>query len=323
MTPDLRAVADSQMGVVSRAQARDAGLTERQLKTALRPGGAWAVVRRGVYAERWEWEAADEARKHLMRVVAVTLSAREPYVLSHSSSAVVHGLSCRPWWRELVHVSHPRVQGGRTEGGVKHHPAYVPPGQIEVVQGLRVTSCERAAVDIAREHGLEDGVIACDEVLRRGGSRAQLSRVLEQMWSWPYVTTAREAVALADPGAENMAESLGRLLVRELGFGVPATQVWIEDGRRRARVDMLLHGHIFEVDGRVKFIGADRGGLAEDPVDALWREKKREDWLRSLGFGISRIIWDDFLGTARRAALARLTREYLATRSGRRPKAAS
>lgn len=175
MTPELRAVANSQLGVVSRAQARDAQMTERQLKTAVGPHGAWVVVRRGAYAERWEWDGADEAQRYLMRVSAANLMARQHYVLSHSS----------------------------------------------------------AAVGIAREYGLEDGVIVGDEVLRLGGSRTQMTGVLGQMRSWPYVTTAREAVALADPGAENMAESLGRLLVCELGFGVPATQVLIEDGRRR------------------------------------------------------------------------------------------
>lgn len=84
-------------------------------------------------------------------------------------------------------------------------------------------------------------------------------------------------------------------------------------------MDLLLHGHIFEVDGRLKYLGPEHGGVARDPVEALWQEKQREDWLRSLGFGISRIIWADFFGLARRAALDRLTREYVATRNYRPP----
>lgn len=317
MTPELRAVALSQHGLVTRAQALRAGYTERQLKTQLQPHGAWVTVRRGVYLERWEWDGADEARRHHLRVIAAAMTAQAHYVLSHSSAAVAHGLACRPYWRELVHLSHPRVLGGRTEGGVKHHPAHVPESQIVMLDGRPATSLERTAVDVAREYGLEDGVAVCDQVLRRGGRREEMAAVLQQMRCWPNVTRARSAVALADPGAENMGESLARMLVIELGFGVPQTQVWIQDGDRRARVDMLLHDQVVEFDGKLKFLPVERGGTAVDPADALWQEKLREDWLRSLGLGVSRIVWADLFGPARRAALVRLTREYLATRARR------
>jgi hypothetical protein len=323
MTPELRALANTQYGLITRSQALAAGYTERRLKTALHPGGAWVGVRRGVYAERWEWDAADDARRHLLRVVAATLTMALPCVLSHTSAAVVHGLACRPFWCELVHVSDPGVRGGRTEGGVKHHPAWVPEDQIVRIGDLTVTSLERTGVDIAREHGVEDGVVACDQVLNRGGKRSAMHAVLTQMWSWPYVTQARAAVELADGGAENIAESLARMLVVELGYGAPVTQVWIEEGGRRARVDMMLNGHIFEFDGRQKYVGTARGGLAEDVERVLWEEKQREDWLRSLGYGISRIVWADLFGPARRVALQRLAREYVATMSRRVARPAS
>lgn len=319
MTPELRALAATQYGLITRVQARAFGCTERRLKTLLQPGGAWVGVRRGVYIERAEWDSADDARRHLLRVVAATMTMHVPHVLSHTSAAVVHGLACRPFWCELVHVSHPGVRGGRTEGGVKHHPAHVPEDQIVILGNLKITSLERTAVDIAREHGVEDGVVVCDQVLSRGGKRSAMRAVLTQMWSWPYVTQARMAVDLADAGAENIGESLARMLVVELGFGTPQTQVWVTDGGgRRARVDLLLNGHVFEFDGRQKYVGKAGGGLADDVERVLWDEKQREDWLRSLGFGISRIVWADLFGIRRAETLRRLTREYLATQARRR-----
>ena len=108
------------------------------------------------------------------------------------------------------------------------------------------------------------------------------------------------------------------MLVIELGFGTPSTQVWIEDGGRRVRVDLILNGHIFEFDGKVKYTGEFGAG-----TEVLWREKEREDWLRSLGLGVSRIVWSDLFGAARRAALKRLTREYLATQARRGARRAS
>ena len=300
----------------TRGQAVRAGVTERQIKTALQPYGAWVVVRRGVYAERATWDAADEAARHLARVRAGVVNAEAAYVVSHTSAAVLHGLECRPHWRELVHVSHPGVRGGRTEGGVKHHPADVPPAQVLVVGGLEATTLARTAVDVAREHGTEDGVVAMDQVLRRGVVKAEIGRVLEQMRCWPNVTLARAALDLADPGAANPGESLARMLVVELGFGRPRTQVWIEDDHAQACVDMLLERHVVEFDGRWKFVGRDRGGFAPEQVeDALWAEKRREDWLRSLGFGISRLVWADLFGARRVVALERLRREVRVTQA--------
>ena len=324
MRPHLRAIANAQLGVITRGQALSTGSTERELRSALRPGGPWVIVRRGAYAERWEWDVADEARRHLMRVEAVHLYGELPRVLSHSSAAVVHGLDCRPHWRELVHLSDPDVRGGRTECGVKHHPAAIPIGQSVHVGHFVVTSLARTGVDIAREHGIEDGVVACDQVLARGVPRDELTAVLAQMRYWPNVTKARAAVRLADGGAENPGESLARMLVIEMGRGTPRTQVRIEDDHRRARVDMLLDEHVFEFDGRRKFIGQARGGFAPEEVESvLWQEKQREDWLRSLGFGISRIVWADLFGVRRREALRRLEREYLATQSRRLVRPAS
>lgn len=318
MHAEILASAAVQGGVFSRRQAYATGITERQLKTALQPRGAWVVVRRGVYAQRATWEAAGSSGQHLMRVRAAVLNAEAEYVVSHSSAAVLHGLDCRPHWSELVHLSHPRVRGGRTESGVKHHPADVPPLQVLEVQGLDATNLARTAVDIAREHGTEDGVVVLDRVLARGVARGAIRQVLEAMAYWPHVTLARAALDLADPGAANMVESLARLLVIELGLGRPRTQVWVEDGGRKACVDLLLDGHVFEVDGRVKYVGDARGGFAPEAVeDALWNEKQREDWLRSLGFGMSRIVWADLFGLRRRETLARLGREFLASQGWR------
>ncbi len=315
MIAELASVAAQQGGCFTRTQALDLGATERALKTALGPRGPWVPVRRGVYAERHHWDAADDAGHHVMRVWAAHLTSWRDDPFSHTSAAAVHGLDCRPHWRELLHLSHPDVRGGRTEGGVKHHPAHVPDHQVESVGGLLVTDLARTAVDIAREHGTEDGVLACDQVLRRGVSRPQLAGVLEQMRSWPHVTQARAAVDLADAGAANIAESLTRLLVIELGHGRPQTQVLVEDGGRRAYLDLLLRGHAFEFDGHVKFIGRERGGFADDLERVLWAEKQREDWLRSLGFGISRVVWADLFGVRRRHTLRRLDREFRATQA--------
>ena len=82
----------------------------------------------------------------------------------------------RPRWRELVHVTRPGVTGSRTEGGVKHHRAGYGERDLTVVQGLASTGLARTALDIAREHGYQDGVVAADAALRLGAKHAELNR---------------------------------------------------------------------------------------------------------------------------------------------------
>ncbi len=77
------------------------------------------------------------------------------------------------------------------------------------------------------------------------------------------------------------------------GPGVPQQLVRDERGVVVARVDFAwpASGVIGEFDGRVKYGRA----LApdQDPVEALWREKVREDLLRDLGWQVVRWTWAD------------------------------
>ena len=137
------------------------------------------------------------------------------------------------------------------------------------------------------------------------------------MPQWPYVSPAHAAVAVADGGAATVGESLLRLMVLELDIGVPETQFVIRDGSRWAAADLRVGRHLFEFDGRVKYVGRARGGVADRPVDeVLWDEKRREDWLRRVdgGYGVSRVVWQEMLGAERRSTLRRLYDEYQADR---------
>jgi hypothetical protein len=176
---------------------------------------------------------------------------------------------------------------------------------------MPVTARARTALDLAREHGLTAGVIACDHVLNRGTQPGELLEVLRHMWSWPHVTRAQAAVELADGGAETIGESLTRLLVLELGIGVPETQFPVRLGPRVAWTDLRVGCHVFEFDGRSKFRPVTQGGLAERPVeDLLWEERQRQLAICSEGLGMSRVHWVELFGSRREETKARLRREY-------------
>jgi hypothetical protein len=316
MRPQLRAHAAAQGGVVTRRQALSGGYTERELKTLTGHRGGWVVVRRGCYVERALWDSSDEDGRYLLRVRAVALTVRRDVVLSHCAAAAVHRMPLRPRWREVLHVTRPDVHGSRTEGGVKHHLGKLGDPDAVRVQGLVVTSLARTAVDVAREHGYEDGVVAADAARRLGVTREDLIEVLSPMASWPHVTAARAAVEVSDGGAQTIGESLLRLMVLELGLGTPQTQFRVTEGARWADVDLRLGRHLFEFDGRIKYRGRDQGGVADlPPEEVVWLEKKREDWIRRSngGFGMSRVVWSEMFGSARRQTVRRLGGEVAET----------
>jgi hypothetical protein len=316
MRPDLRARASLNGGVVTRRDAVECGYTERELKTLTGHRGGWVVVRRGCYAERELWEALDEDGRYLLRVRAVALVQRRKAVTSHTAAAALLGMPLRPRWRELAHVTRSDVHGSRTEGGVKHHLGTLGEDDVVVVDGLEVTSPARTALDIGREHGFEDGVVAGDAALRLGATPEDLGRSLGCMTNWRGVTAARAAAAVADGGAQTIGESLLRIMVLELQLGVPETQYVIEEGALRAEIDMRLGRHLFEFDGRVKYRGRAAGGVADLPAEeVVWREKRREDWVRRAhgGYGMSRVVWPEMFGERRPRTLRRLRSELMDT----------
>lgn len=314
MRPALAALATEHGGVFLRSEAVECGYTERELRTHTRHRGPWVVVRRGVYAERELWDRLDEDGRYLLRVRAAHLNLTQEAVLSHYSAAVLLGLPMRPRWRDLVHVTRPGVSGGRTEHGVKHHTAGYLPSELLVMDGLLVTGLARTAVDIGRESGFEDGVLATDAVRRLGARDEELRLTLRSMVCWPGITAARAAVEVSDPGAETVGESLLRLVVLELGIGRPETQYEVLDGDWRAVADLRVGRHLFEFDGRVKYRGRQRGGVSDlPPEEVIWLEKRREDRLRGLGYGVSRVVWDELFGPRREQTKQRLRREFQAT----------
>ncbi|RYP86689.1 hypothetical protein EKO23_08465 [Nocardioides guangzhouensis] len=313
MRPDLAAVAARQHGLFTRRQALVAGYTDQEIRRHVRTG-AWVPVRRGVYVLPEVWDGVDpyDGRARL-RDRAAHLTLRVPHVLSHDSAARAHGLPMLTPRRELVHITRPGVGGGRTEHGVQHHLSYALP-ELDEVDGLHVTGVGRTALDLGREHGFTAGVVACDGAMRRGVTRGQLEAQLATMTCWPGITASREAVLHADPGAESIGESLSRLMLEELGLGVVDTQFPLRTAGGTFWCDLRIGRHVFEFDGRVKYVRVEQGGVADrDPGEVVWEEKKRERLIVAEGLGISRIIWDDLWGPARDRAKQRLRAEYALT----------
>jgi len=312
--PDISRTIRHQHGLITRAQVLDCGMTPEHLSGLVRTG-RWVLVRRGVYMPADLWSNVDphdgQAR---MRARGAHLQLRRAHVLSHHSAARELGLAVLRPDVDLVHVTRRGVRGGRVEHGIKHHLAPYRPDQVVLVDGIPVLDAARTAVDVAREHGFVHGVVACDAARQPGVTLEELWAAVASMRSWPEVTVVRASIDRSDAGAESVGETLGRLLLDEIGLGPVHTQVELRDASGWARCDMRVGRHLFEFDGRTKFLPQERGGLAAvDPTEVVWREKQREDWLRGHRLGMSRLVWADYWGDRRERAKQRIRREYDAT----------
>lgn len=312
MNVKAQAVMAANHGLITRPQALDSGLASAEIRHLLHIG-VLILVRRGVYADAEVWNHLDEhVGRPRLRTRAALATMRRGWVASHDSAAHELDLQILNPPDPHVHITRPGTTGAWTKFEVKHHLARFSDEQVVEANGLRVLDMARTAVDIAREHGTPYGEIACDSAMRRGVTRSALEAAVAPMTFWPYSRRARAAVDFADPRAESVLETLGRLLVRALGLEDIDLQfpVTLEDGRI-VWGDIRVGCHIFEAHGKLKYLPTDRGGLADRPVtEIVWDEKKRERLLHRQGLGTSPIVFEDYWNPDRRGVLARMRAEY-------------
>ncbi|SDK00950.1 Transcriptional regulator, AbiEi antitoxin, Type IV TA system [Nocardioides sp. YR527] len=314
MNPRIQAIMVANHGLITRSQALAAGLDLETIHRHVKRG-TWIAVRRGVYAERTYVESITlPTEKRRLRDRAACAAITVPFVRSHETAALELEMGILLPRKAQTHVTRHPVIGTHNKWGVKHHLAPYLDTQVSQVNGFDVLGPARTAIDIAREHGRPYGVVAVDSARQMGVSVDDFWKVLEHMKHWPNRSLAREAIELSYPGAETVGESLTRDVLEEIGLTGIETQFEITDGVRTARFDLRVGRHLFEFDGRSKYVPASEGGLALRSIDAILAdEKTRQDWAHGFHLGMSRVAWDDLFGRNRNYLKDRLNREYLAT----------
>lgn len=284
----LLGLAERQGGVVTYAQALAAGLTRAEISTLLRRGHAEAP-RVGVLALAPSPQVGD-LDPGRSRIVAAAL-------LKHPDGVASHETAARVWQLPLIGGgvrapetlsrpgTRPRTPAAASHGRVLTSTLF--PGHVvRREHWLPVTAPARTVADIARNRGVEDGLVAADAAAHAGLlDRERFAAVLDDCRDFPAIGRALQVLDHLDPAAESPLETLSRWRLRAHGLE-PETQVEIyaPDGHFVGRFDFLLDGCVIgESDGRGKYAGP----------DDLWAEKRREDDARRLGFGFVRWGWDD------------------------------
>lgn len=261
-------------------------------------------MRHGAYAVEAATNALD---RHRALVAGTWPLLGEEAVLGNATAAVWHGL---PVWDSLLSVVHVvRPVGGHGRVGPNLHAHFAPLSAAEKVQmdGLRLTSLERTAVDLARALSYDRAVAVLDSALHLGALPGELARAVLASRRQHGVGTAREALAFADGRSESVGESISRVRIAQLGLPAPELQFAIHDhnGIWLARSDFAWPGCgvIGEFDGRVKYRGA-----PDEVAAVVMAEKAREQAIRDAGWSVVRWNWHDLadpsaLGRRLRGAL--------------------
>ncbi len=285
-------------------QANAAGLTRHQVRQRVR-ASMWLPIARGSYAPDGErlFDGLDEHGRarmvHVQRAVAAAI--RNPgAVVTDASAALVHGLPTLhiPDNVQLA-VSAQRWSG--TRSGIDFRTRNFHEG--EIVEGrVPVASPERCWVDITRFGSLAHSLVTGDSALRNGLINGDPTLIDVQRWRGQrgYRRLSR-ALDLLDGARESPLESSSFAYFVEHQLPTPLMQVEIRSRASGfiARVDFLWKAArvVGEADGLLKY--ADR--------EAIYAEKRREDFLRSEGYTVVRWGWADL----RTLALARRLRRLL------------
>lgn len=282
-------------GPALRPRLLAAGFTDDELRR-LRAERSVVAVRPGAYVHSSDARLREPEGRHALQVEAAVQQIGPGAVVSHASAAVLHGL---PLWAvplDRVHVTRDRRSGGRRTRYLHLHPAALDPDEIALVRGIAVTSVARTVADLARSLPFEAAVVAADGALRDHPiGRADLLEAVQRRSNRRGTSAARRVAAFADGRSESVGESRSRVALARCGLPPPVLQweVRTTAGRWLARVDFGWPEHmtVGEFDGRVKYGRLLRPG--QDPGDAVFEEKRREDALRDEDLRVGRWTWAD------------------------------
>lgn len=275
-----------------RPQLLAEGWSDGELRRRRR-SGELVPLRRGAYLAADDERLADAAARHALLIASGGPLLAEDGVVSHVSAAVLHGM---PMWNlplNRVHRTRSRRTGARIGPSAHLHSAPLTAEEIVEIGGRLVTDAGRTVLDVIRNAGFEEAVAMLDAALHRKlVDRAALDQALARAAGWRGTPDARRAIAFSDGLTESIGESRSRVAMARLGLPAPLVQWEVaSDVAWLGRVDFAWPELkvVGEFDGRVKYGKYLRPG--QDPGDAVFEEKQREDRIRDEGFRVVRWVW--------------------------------
>jgi len=287
---EVACLARAQLGLVTRRQLLEAGVSGRAVQHRL-VAGRLRAVHPGVYVAG----AAELVLEQ--RMLAAVLACGSGAVLSHASAAALWRMLSAPVGALEVVRTGPRRDGPT---GVRMHRTHaLPPSEVTAHRGVPVTSPGRTLLDLA------------------AGPAARLERALDEAQAQRLVT-ARELAGLAASGRRG-SRALRALLTDAPGFTRSEGERRLRALVRRAKLatpDFNVRLHGLELDA---YWHAQRLGVEVDGYDvhagraAFERDRARQQELAAHGILVTRVTWRQLTGEPE-TVVARLA-AALATRA--------
>ncbi|GAB3800042.1 hypothetical protein GCM10028798_13960 [Humibacter antri] len=264
-------------------------LAGRAVGKPLRRDSSFTRVHSGVYAPKAEWEALPPWDRYLARVHAVRL-VRPGSVFCLESSASLRGL---PIFGEprYVHVLNKWPQSHSTSSAGLAFHTFADHRAITVREEGAAVDIADTVLDLARVLPPAFAIAVMDAALRAAAPGVTTSALLERARTQSWKRGIRQlewVLAEANPLAESVAESVGRIVLLWLGFPRPELQIEFHYEGVTDRVDFYWRARrlIGESDGYGKY----HTGDIKKSENRLVAEKQREDRLRRNEGGFAR--WD-------------------------------
>jgi very-short-patch-repair endonuclease len=276
--------------VASRERWLSTGVSAQRLRTLVAAGDL-IKVRNGAYATKraLAWAQDDPRRAHVLHVYAA-MDRRGNAVASHESAAVMHGIDLFRHPGDTVSLTLPPGSRPGRKAGVSVHAAALPAGQVTTMYRVRTTSLARTVADLARTLPFMEAVVVADSALHTDRvSESEILGVLKTCAQWPGVRQAERVVEFADPNAESVLESCGRVILHERGLEEPQVQATITGPDYRYTADLYYPPHktIVEFDGMQKY--------SDERV--LRKQFERDRVLRDAGYKIVHVTWRELFGS--------------------------
>lgn len=282
MDERLHAFAASRGMVFSARDAATLGLEQPDLRRLLR-GGHIVRVRRDAYVLGAAWVAAHPEERLALRVRAV-MRSRPGSIAAYQSALALHRLRLYRVSMSTVDLLGP-VNRVRVAGALRVHPDWEG-HDPQIADGFRCVSIPDAIAQVGLRSGVMAAIVPLDAALHDARCTiTDVAHALAERARRPKDHRIAEAILEgADRRSESSGESRARVIFADQGFEViPQYEIRDDDGEVIGRADLLVDGVVTEIDGAVKYGGA-------QGRTALIAEKRREDRIRALGYPMVRFM---------------------------------
>lgn len=250
---------------------------------------------RDVYLNRdLEATAVDRAK-------AAWLWSRRRGVIAGFSASAMHGSDWVDADRstELIHDNRHRPLGLLIRGDELR------PEDVQLIEGVPVTTPARTAVDLACWYRTVEAVAGLDALARATQFKdVDVQTIMDRSGGRRGIVRARDSLDLVDAGAESPKESWLRVILIKAGLPRPVTQIPVYDGYWEPFA-------ILDMGWPEVKVAAEYDGDIHRTDPLRWRrDAKRQERLQRLGWIVIRVVAGD-----READVIRRVRSALARRA--------